>query len=50
MKWEYKTYLFTKGDNFVSLMNGLGAEGWEAFHIELFDAARTKVYFKRRIE
>ncbi len=50
VKWQYRTYLFTVDDDFAKLMNKLGAEGWEAFHIELFEAARTKVYFKRRIE
>jgi hypothetical protein len=45
IQWEYRHYIFERGDNVIEIMNRLGGEGWEAFY---FVNSGAKVLFKRQ--
>lgn len=52
--WEYKSYMFDRGEKLVDVlakMNKFGAEGWEAFHFPATDGHNGfRVLFKRQTQ
>ena len=46
-RWEYREVSVLAGQNVVDVLNGAGAEGWEAVGVPLGTADRTVVLMKR---
>lgn len=49
-KWEYQSIKLAPGESCYYVLRLNGANGWEAWHMELDDNGWREVYFKREVD
>lgn len=48
--WEYRSELVKHGGRCSNVLETLGSEGWEAWHIEDKGEGWREIYFKRPVD